>query len=163
MQGHLGRHVTKLQHKIAVRKLTKRCQGSLWQSLTSFVQYSFHAFFLRLKWPDGQCAKIIELENSTKMFKKLTQTWSMLRLPLWILGWPTANFWASSLMSQAAALGTTVTVACLLTTVNLTVTFWPFQSPVAFLMSSPTFFGDCNVTRVVTWINHAACANSADA
>ena len=45
-------------------------------------------------------------------------------------------------MSSADAEGTTSAVACLLMIVSLTVTFCPFQSMVAFWMSSPTFFGD---------------------
>ena len=45
------------------------------------------------------------------------------------------------LMSIDAAEGTTSIVACRLAIVNLTVTRKPFQSPVDFAMSSPTFLG----------------------
>merc|ERR1719384_1458560 len=48
----------------------------------------------------------------------------------------------SALMMRAAAEGTTVQVACLFCTFSCTVTFRPFQSPVALAMSSPTFLGD---------------------
>merc|ERR1711992_262868 len=48
----------------------------------------------------------------------------------------------SALMMRAAAEGTTVQVACLFCTFNCTVTFRPFQSPVALAMSSPTFLGE---------------------
>lgn len=50
-----------------------------------------------------------------------------------------------ALMSREAALGTTSTLACLFWTVNFTVIFSPFQSPVFFCISSPIFFGDYNV------------------
>merc|ERR1719466_555034 len=48
----------------------------------------------------------------------------------------------SALMIRAAADGTTDTVACLFWIFSWTVTFRPFQSPVAFAMSSPIFLGD---------------------
>ena len=47
-----------------------------------------------------------------------------------------------ALMMSEAAEGTTEIVACRFWIVSLTVIFRPFQSPVAFAMSSPTFFGD---------------------
>merc|ERR1711955_181539 len=47
-----------------------------------------------------------------------------------------------ALMIRAAALGTTVQVACLFWTFSCTVILRPFQSPVALAMSSPTFLGD---------------------
>merc|ERR1740116_29842 len=47
-----------------------------------------------------------------------------------------------ALMIKAEAEGIISTVAWRLMMVNLTVTFMPFQSMVAFWMSSPTFLGD---------------------
>lgn len=47
-----------------------------------------------------------------------------------------------ALMIMEAAEGTTEMVACLFWIVSLTVILRPFQSPVAFAMSSPTFLGD---------------------
>lgn len=51
----------------------------------------------------------------------------------------------SALITREAALGTTSIFACLFCTINLTVTFNPFQSWVAFAISSPTFFGDYTI------------------
>merc|ERR1719435_202682 len=48
----------------------------------------------------------------------------------------------SALMIRAAAEGTTEQVACLFWIFSWTVTFKPFQSPVALAMSSPIFLGD---------------------
>merc|ERR1719470_747485 len=47
-----------------------------------------------------------------------------------------------ALMTRAAADGTTEQVACLFWILSCTVTFKPFQSPVALAMSSPIFLGD---------------------
>merc|ERR1719504_469927 len=47
-----------------------------------------------------------------------------------------------ALMIRAAAEGTTEQVACLFWILSWTVTFRPFQSPVALAMSSPIFLGD---------------------
>eukprot|EP00091_Calanus_sinicus_P004565 TRINITY_DN148_c0_g1_i13.p2 TRINITY_DN148_c0_g1~~TRINITY_DN148_c0_g1_i13.p2 ORF type:complete len:137 (+),score=17.57 TRINITY_DN148_c0_g1_i13:142-552(+) len=47
-----------------------------------------------------------------------------------------------ALMMRAAAEGTTEQVACLFWILSWTVTFRPFQSPVALAMSSPIFLGD---------------------
>merc|ERR1711942_210210 len=47
-----------------------------------------------------------------------------------------------ALMIKAAAEGTTEQVACLFWIFSWTVTFRPFQSPVALAMSSPIFLGD---------------------
>merc|ERR1719318_1636767 len=47
-----------------------------------------------------------------------------------------------ALMMRAAAEGTTEQVACLFWILSCTVTFKPFQSPVALAMSSPIFLGD---------------------
>merc|ERR1711955_10050 len=47
-----------------------------------------------------------------------------------------------ALMIRAAAEGTTEQVACLFWIFSWTVTFRPFQSPVALAMSSPIFLGD---------------------
>merc|ERR1712176_1553043 len=54
------------------------------------------------------------------------------------------SLWGSfrALMTRAAAEGTTAIVACLFCTVNCTVIFRPFQSPVALAMSSPIFLGE---------------------
>jgi len=48
----------------------------------------------------------------------------------------------SALINNEAADGTTEIVACLFWIVKQTVILRPFQSPVAFAISSPTFFGD---------------------
>merc|ERR1712002_679062 len=47
-----------------------------------------------------------------------------------------------ALMIKAAAEGTTEQVACLFWILSCTVTLRPFQSDVAFAMSSPIFLGD---------------------
>merc|ERR1711970_616928 len=47
-----------------------------------------------------------------------------------------------ALMIKAAAEGTTEQVACLFWIFSCTVTFNPFQSPVALAISSPIFLGD---------------------
>merc|ERR1719247_2262697 len=47
-----------------------------------------------------------------------------------------------ALIIKAAAEGTTEQVACLFWIFSWTVTFNPFQSPVALAMSSPIFLGD---------------------
>merc|ERR1719290_532356 len=54
------------------------------------------------------------------------------------------SLWGSfrALMIMDEAEGTTDTLACLFWIVSWTVIFRPFQSPVAFAMSSPTFLGD---------------------
>ena len=49
----------------------------------------------------------------------------------------------SALMIRDAADGQTDIDACLFWIVSFTVIFRPFQSEVAFAISSPTFFGDC--------------------
>jgi hypothetical protein len=48
----------------------------------------------------------------------------------------------NALMTKEEADGTTATVACRFWMVSWTVTRRPFQSPVAFAISSPIFFGD---------------------
>lgn len=48
----------------------------------------------------------------------------------------------NALMMSDAAEGTTDIAACLFWMVRQTVIFRPFQSAVAFAMSSPTFLGD---------------------
>jgi len=48
----------------------------------------------------------------------------------------------NALMTKEEADGTTATVACRFWMVSWTVTRRPFQSPVAFAISSPIFLGD---------------------
>jgi hypothetical protein len=58
----------------------------------------------------------------------------------------------NALMTKEEADGTTATVACRFWMVSWTVTRRPFQSPVAFAISSPIFFGDWMVSIVLVLV-----------
>jgi len=75
----------------------------------------------------------------------ISMTWSRVKFPLCLTCLTffrsrTGSF--NARMTREEADGIIETVAWRLTTVNLTVTFKPFQSMVAFWISSPTFLGD---------------------
>merc|ERR1719460_214530 len=80
-----------------------------------------------------------------RMVRAISMTWSRVMLPSCLMFFSflrSRTGSLSALMIRELAEGTISTVAWRLMIVSLTVTFMPFQSMVAFWMSSPTFLGE---------------------